>query len=68
MKETPLMEWVNSRSGGQEREARKTMEERILKILKLQSNSPEEIAHVLAMAIADYVLEGICGNTYRSEN
>lgn len=67
MKETALMEWVNTESGGAERKARQIMEERILRILKLQGNSPEEIAHVFAMAIAEYVLEGICGNVYRKE-
>ena len=59
MKETPLMEWVNSESNGLERQHRKEMEERILQILLLPPGqaSPQAIAHVFAMAIAEYVLE-----------
>lgn len=64
--ETPIMEWVNAQSGGAEHRQRNIMYSKILSMLQY-SKSTEELAHNLTMAIAEYVIQGICGNGYRKE-
>lgn len=67
MKESGILEWVNTISDGQERKDRLELEKRILTMLRHQGSTPEELAHILAMAIAEYVVKGICGNAYEGE-
>ena len=69
MKDTPIMQWVNAQSNGEERKQREILRDRLYEIMMAPGRKldPADIADMMAMAIAEYVLEGICGNEFKRE-
>jgi hypothetical protein len=68
--ETDLMRWINSESDGEERKQREILRNTIFNMLgtaRSASEGPGEIADILSHAIAEYVLQGVCGSTFKRE-
>lgn len=68
--ESPILDWINKDSRGEERRQRVKMERKMAKILKefdVHELAAEAIAISFSMAIAEYVVEAIAGNTFKRE-